>query len=115
MVAKLPPTDPSGKFGPPPVRDMDISDGQKLTLGDTTIQATLADNSTVTLDTAMAARESRHFAATDRFEVAAADSAAVLLALNGRSVPFAGATSSSATIVLTSNDSRQATGGNTQR
>ena len=37
MVAKLPPTDPNGKFGPPPARDMDISDGQKLTLGDTTI------------------------------------------------------------------------------
>ena len=37
MVAKLPPTDPGGKFGPPPARDMDISDGQKLTLGDTTI------------------------------------------------------------------------------
>jgi metallo-beta-lactamase class B len=37
MVAKLPPTDPSGKFGPPPARDLDISDGQKLTLGDTTI------------------------------------------------------------------------------
>jgi metallo-beta-lactamase class B len=37
MVAKLPPTDPGGKFGPPPARDMDITDGQKLTLGDTTI------------------------------------------------------------------------------
>jgi metallo-beta-lactamase class B len=37
MVAKLPPTDPNGKFGPPPARDMDIADGQKLTLGDTTI------------------------------------------------------------------------------
>ena len=36
MVAKLPP-DSAGKFGPPPARDMDISDGQKLTLGDTTI------------------------------------------------------------------------------
>ena len=36
MIAKLPP-DPSGKFGPPPTRDMDITDGQKLTLGDTTI------------------------------------------------------------------------------
>lgn len=37
MVAKLPPTEPGRKFGPPPARDMDISDGQKLTLGDTTI------------------------------------------------------------------------------
>jgi len=37
MVAKLPPTDPSGKFGPPPARDMDITDGQKFTLGNTTL------------------------------------------------------------------------------
>lgn len=36
MVAKLPP-DSSGRFGPPPTRDMDITDGQKLTLGETTI------------------------------------------------------------------------------
>jgi cytoskeletal protein RodZ len=70
---------------------------------------------TVTLDTEMAARENRHFAATDRFEVTAADSAAVLLELNGQSVPFAGATSSSSTIVLTSNDTRQARSGTTQR
>jgi len=37
MVAKLPPTEPGAKFGPPPARDMDIADGQKLTLGNTTI------------------------------------------------------------------------------
>jgi metallo-beta-lactamase class B len=37
MVAKLPATQPGGKFGPPPQRDMDITDGQKLTLGNTTI------------------------------------------------------------------------------
>lgn len=66
-------------------------------------------------DTEMAAGESRHFAAADRFEVTAADAAAVLLELNGQSVPFAGATNSSGTIVLTSSDTRQATGGNTQR
>ena len=37
MVAKLPPPEPGGKFGPAPARDMEISDGQKLTLGNTTI------------------------------------------------------------------------------
>jgi|SRR5579883_459663 metallo-beta-lactamase class B len=37
MVAKLPAPEPGGKFGPAPTRDMDISDGQKLTLGNTTI------------------------------------------------------------------------------
>lgn len=60
----------------------------------------------VTFDTQMAAKERRHFAATDRFEVTAADTAAVLLELNGQSVPFAAATSSSGTIVLTSNNTR---------
>src|SRR5437660_357395 len=37
MVAKLPAPKPGDKFGPAPQRDMDITDGQKLTLGNTTI------------------------------------------------------------------------------
>jgi len=37
MVAKLPAPKAGDKFGPAPARDMDITDGQKLTLGDTTI------------------------------------------------------------------------------
>jgi len=37
MVAKLPPTEPGAKFGPPPARDIDITDGQKLTLGNMTL------------------------------------------------------------------------------
>jgi metallo-beta-lactamase class B len=37
MVAKLPPPKDGDKFGPSPARDMDITDGQKLTLGDTTL------------------------------------------------------------------------------
>lgn len=57
----------------------------------------------------------RHFGATDRLEVAASDGSALLLNLNGRPVrPFA-APGSSGTIVLTKNDLRQATGGDTQR
>src|SRR5579862_1844361 len=70
---------------------------------------------TVTFDSEMTAGESRRFAATDRFEVTATDTGPVLLELNGQSVPFAGATNSSGTIVLTSSDTRRATGGNTQR
>lgn len=72
-------------------------------------------DSTVTFDTKMSARESRHFAATERFEVTAGDLSALLLELNGQNVPVADRTSSSGTIVLTSNDTRQANGGNTQR
>ena len=37
MVAKLPPPKAGDKFGPVPTRDMDITDGQKLTLGNTTL------------------------------------------------------------------------------
>jgi metallo-beta-lactamase class B len=37
MVAKLPPPKPGERFGPVPARDMDITDGQKLTLGNTTL------------------------------------------------------------------------------
>lgn len=37
MVAKLPAPKPGDKFGPAPQRDMDVTDGQKLTLGNTTI------------------------------------------------------------------------------
>jgi metallo-beta-lactamase class B len=37
MVAKLPPPKAGDRFGPVPTRDMDITDGQKLTLGNTTL------------------------------------------------------------------------------
>ena len=74
---------------------------------------------TVAFNAEVTAGESRHFSAADKFEVTAADAAAVLLELNGQSVPFAGEAGASGTIVLTGvltgNDTRQATGGNTQR
>jgi len=59
--------------------------------------------------------ENRHFGGTDRLEITSADSSAVLLNLNGQRVTPAGTASSSGTIVLTKNDLRQATGGDTQR
>ena len=37
MVAKLPPPDSGEKFAGVPAREMDITDGQKLTLGNTTL------------------------------------------------------------------------------
>ena len=75
----------------------------------------------------MVAGESRHFFAADRFQLTAGDLAAVLLELNGRSVPSDGTAGVSGTIVLpgvlteamtgalTGNGTRQATSGNTQR
>ena len=58
--------------------------------------------------------ESRHFHATGEFEVAAADSSAVLLELNGQAMPPLGAPGASGTMTLGRKDLRQATGGNSQ-
>jgi cytoskeleton protein RodZ len=59
--------------------------------------------------------QSRVFAARERPEATAANSSALLLNLNGQSVAPLAAPSSSGTIVLTKNDLRQATSGDTQR
>jgi len=58
--------------------------------------------------------ESRHFHATGEFEVAAADSSAVLLELNGQAMPPLGAPGASGTMTLGRKDLRQASGGNSQ-
>src|SRR5262249_51869869 len=59
--------------------------------------------------------QSRRFSATDRFEVTASDTSAVLLELNGQKVGVAEGAGSSATIVLTAKNARQANGGDAQR
>jgi cytoskeletal protein RodZ len=58
--------------------------------------------------------ESRHFHAAGEFEVAAADSSAVLLELNGQAMPPLGAPGASGTMTLGRKDLRQASSGNTQ-
>jgi cytoskeleton protein RodZ len=58
--------------------------------------------------------ESRHFQAVGEFEVAAADSSAVLLELNGQAMPPLGAPGASGTMTLGRKDLRQASSGNTQ-
>ncbi|HVO56401.1 MAG TPA: RodZ domain-containing protein [Dongiaceae bacterium] len=68
----------------------------------------------VVLDAEIASGENRRFSAKDSFEVSAADSSAVLLELNGQTVPPLGAPGSSGKIVLTAKDLGQATGGNSQ-
>ena len=66
------------------------------------------------LDTELSAGETRHFSATQRFEVMAGDSSAVLLELNGQAMPPLGAPGASGTMVLSQKDLRQAPGGTTQ-
>lgn len=72
-----------------------------------------ADNALL-LDAEIPAGETRHFSATQQFEVTAADSSAVLLELNGQAMPPLGTPGSSGTIVLSQRDLRQASGGNSQ-
>jgi len=69
---------------------------------------------TVVYDAEMPSGQNLRFSANDRFDVGAADSAAVLLELNGQTVPPIGAPGSSGTISLTAKDLRQAYGGNAQ-
>jgi len=71
----------------------------------------LADNNLV-FDTELHAGENRHFTAQHDFEVSASDSGAVLLELNGQTVPPLGLPGSSGTIKLSAKDLRQAYSGN---
>ena len=66
------------------------------------------------LDTDLRAGDNRRFSAGQRFEVTAADTSAVLLELNGQTLPPPRAPGASGTIVLSQQDLRQAPGGNSQ-
>jgi cytoskeletal protein RodZ len=63
-------------------------------------------------DNGMAAGETRHFTATDKFSVTVSDSAAVLLELNGQAMPPLGPPGSSGTMNLSRSDLRQEPSGN---
>jgi cytoskeleton protein RodZ len=66
------------------------------------------------LDTELFAGDTRRFSATQRFEVTAGDSSAVLLELNGQAMPPLGAPGASGTMVLSQKDLRQAPSGTSQ-
>jgi cytoskeletal protein RodZ len=72
----------------------------------------VADGNKTLLDDSVPAGTSRHFSAASQFEVTAADPAGVLLELNGQAMPPLGPPGSSATIVLSQKDLRQAHSGN---
>ena len=71
-------------------------------------------DSALLLDADLPAGETRHFAASQQFEVSASDSSAVLLELNGKAMPPIGTPGASGTIVLSQKDLRQALGGTAQ-
>lgn len=68
----------------------------------------------VLLDRQVAAGDTRHFAASKQFQVTAADSAGVLLELNGQTMPPLGAPGASGTMVLSQKDLRPARSGNSE-
>ena len=68
----------------------------------------------VVLDSDIPIKQTRHFSAATAFEVTAADSGAVLLELNGQSMPPIGSPGASGTIVLSQKDLRPTPGGNSQ-
>ena len=74
----------------------------------------IVSDGAVVLDAEVPAGDSRHFSARARFEVTAADSSAVLLELNGQAMPPLSAPGTSGTIVLSQQDLRQASRGNSQ-
>ena len=73
----------------------------------------IADDA-LSLDADLPAGENRHFTAARQFEVAAADSSAVLLELNGVMMPPIGTPGSSGKMVLSAKDLKQVTGGASQ-
>jgi cytoskeletal protein RodZ len=66
------------------------------------------------LNSEIPAGQTRHFAAETVFQVSAADSSAVLLELNGQTMPSIGSPGASGTIVLSQKDLRPAPGGNSR-
>ena len=100
-----------------PAGDPNQANSAALDLSVSTSAATrvriLADGKLV-LDSEIPAGQNRHFSAETAFEVTAADSSAVLLELNGQTMPPIGSPGSSGTIVLSHKDLRAAPGGNSQ-
>lgn len=77
-----------------------------------TSHVTVKADGAVVFDTDLRSGENRQFTALREFEVSAADSGAVLLDLNGQTVPPLGLPGASGTIKLSARDLRQADSGN---
>jgi cytoskeleton protein RodZ len=101
----------------PPAADPSQANSAALDLSVSSSAATrlriLADGKVV-LDSEIPAGQNRHFSAETAFEVTAVDSSAVLLELNGQTMPPIGSPGVSGTIVLSQKDLRPAPGGNAQ-
>jgi cytoskeletal protein RodZ len=106
----------SGAAADPPAISSSLA-SSSLDLSVSTSAATrvrIVGDGKLLLDTEVSAGETRHFSATQRFEVMAGDSSAVLLELNGQAMPPLGAPGASGTMVLSQKDLRQAPSGTSQ-
>jgi cytoskeletal protein RodZ len=97
-----------GETAPPPV-PLDLH----LSLSAPTRLRILADGKLV-LDEKLAAGDDRHFPANEEVVVTADNSSAVLLELNGQTMPPLGAPGASGTITLSRKDLRPSSSGNNQ-
>ena len=102
---------------PSPAGDPLRANSAALNLSVSTSAATrvriLADGKVV-LDSEIPAGQNRHFSAETAFEITATDSSALLLELNGQTMPRVSSPGASGTIVLSQKDLRPAPGGNSQ-
>ena len=79
-----------------------------------TTRVRVVGDSTVVYDAELPSGQNLRFSANERFDVTPADPSAVLLELNGQTVPPIGTPGSSGTISLTARDLRRTSGGNAQ-
>jgi cytoskeleton protein RodZ len=111
LTVDVPPTSASGA-------SVTSSKSRPLDLSVSTSAATrvrILGDGKLLLDANLGAGESRRFSAEQGFEVTATDSSAVLLELNGQTMPPLGARGISGTMMLGQENLRQAPGGNSQR
>ena len=105
---------PASRYPEPAVTSLDTSLDLQITAMTATRVRVVADGNAA-FDGRLSPGENRRFSGSDRMELTPVDASALLLNLNGQRVAPPRAPGSSGTIVLTRNDLRQATGGDTQR
>jgi cytoskeleton protein RodZ len=100
---------PPNSSGTPATAPLDL-----LVSATATTQVRIQADGTQVFDNDLRSGEHRHFTANQEFQVSAADSSAVLLELNGQTMPPLGVPGGSGTIKLSRKDLRHKPGGNSQ-
>ena len=108
-AAPLAPARASGRVAPSSASESAVLE-LKIQAGKPTAVQVLADDKSV-FDGKMAAGQRQRFQAREKFEVAARNASALLLELNGQTLPPLGSAEQSAKITLTRKDLRKTPGG----